>query len=275
MKVEDCIVTVERREVGGCIDLAFVFVRQFAWPLFKLTLCFAVPSVLLSWLMASGMRHDVLLPCLLIFSFSLTLMSGALVATVGPQVFGVPISTRQALSGLLSRILPFAFLGVLSRMTGFCAVLPLLFVLAWCGHLPEVMFLERTNLNSVTQRLSWLCKGGGYSRNLGRLVTIGAFWLVFAFGLFMLLDIASGLVLNFPILFGTIAPGPDQRAALASKLIDDPLVVTTLQVALWMTYPFARLAWFFCYLDQRIRNECWDLELQFRVEAARLGEPVV
>jgi hypothetical protein len=33
-----------------------------------------------------------------------------------------------------------------------------------------------------------------------------------------------------------------------------------------------RLAWFFCYLDQRIRNECWDLQLQYRAEAARLEE---
>ena len=36
--------------------------------------------------------------------------------------------------------------------------------------------------------------------------------------------------------------------------------------------PVIRLAWFFCYLDQRIRNECWDLQLQFRAEAARLEE---
>lgn len=275
MKVEDCIVTVERRQVGGCIDLAFVFTRQFALPLYKLTLWFAAPSIFLSWLAANSMRHDVAIPCLLIFGFFQTLTSGAIVATVGPQVFGVPITTRNAMKGLLSRLIPFVFLSVLSRLTGFCLFVPMLFVFAWCGHLPEVMFLERTKLNSVPQRLSWLCKGGGFSRNLGRLVTIGAFWFVFAVGIFMILDIASGIVFNFPILFGTLAPGPDQRAALASRLVDDPVVITTAQISLWLTYPIVRLAWFFCYLDQRIRNECWDLELQFRVEAARLGEQAV
>lgn len=272
MKVEDCIVTVERRTVGGCIDLAFVFARHFATPLIKLTLCFAVPSTLLVWLVADSLRRDVVIPSMCIFGVFSMLMSGAMVASVGPQVFGVPMTIRAALRGLVSRIFSYSFLGVLSRLTGFCLGIPLLFVMAWCGHLPEVMLLERTKLNSVTQRLSWLCKGGGYSRNLGRLITIGVFWLFFAFGIFMLIDIVCGVVFNYPIFFGTIAPSPDMRAAFASKVIDDPVLITTMQIALWMTYPIARLAWFFCYLDQRIRNECWDLELQFRVEAARLGE---
>ena len=272
MKVEDCIVSVERRTVGGCIDLAFVFARHFAGPLIRLTLCFAVPCTLLVWTVANSLGSVVLIPSICIFGIFTMLMSGAMVASIGPQVFGVPMTIGSALRGLLSRVLPYAFLGVLSRLTGFCVVLPLLFVMAWCGHLPEVMLLERTKLNSVTQRLSWLCKGGGYSRNIGRLITIGVFWLFFAFGIFMLIDIVSGVVFNYPIFFGTIAPGPDMRAAFWSKVIDDPVLVTTMQIALWITYPIARLAWFFCYLDQRIRNECWDLELQFRVEAARLGE---
>ncbi len=272
MKVEDCIVSVERRTVGGCIDLAFVFARHFAGPLIRLTLCFAVPCTILVWTVANSLGSVVLIPSICIFGIFTMLMSGAMVASIGPQVFGVPMTIGSALRGLLSRVLPYAFLGVLSRLTGFCVVLPLLFVMAWCGHLPEVMLLERTKLNSVTQRLSWLCKGGGYSRNIGRLITIGVFWLFFAFGIFMLIDIVSGVVFNYPIFFGTIAPGPDMRAAFWSKVIDDPVLVTTMQIALWITYPIARLAWFFCYLDQRIRNECWDLELQFRVEAARLGE---
>lgn len=272
MRVEDCIVTVERRTAGGCVDLAFVFAKQFAWPLTSLTLCFAVPCTAVVWLITSTMRADVLIPGLLVFGLFSMLMSGALVAGVGPLVFGVPLSNRAALRGLFSRLLPYVFLGILARMSGLCMIVPLLFVMAWCGHLPEVMFLERTPMNQITQRLSWLSKGGGYSRNLGRLMGVTLFWLIFAFGLFMVIDLLAGILFNSPIFFGTIAPGPDMRAAFASRLIDDPVVVTTLQVSLWLTYPIVRLAWFFCYLDQRIRNECWDLELQFRMEAGRLEE---
>lgn len=272
MKVEDCIVSVERRTVGGCIDLALVFARHFPLPLFLLTCCFAVPSTVLAWFVGNSMRHDVFLPCMLIFAFFSMLMSGAMVATVGPQVFGVPMSIRAALRGLISRILPYAFFALVFRMSGLCLIVPLVFVMAWCGHFPEVMFLERTPLSQASQRMSWLGKGGGYSRNLGRLITICAFWMLFAFGLFMIFDLGAGWLFNMPIFAGTISLGPDFAEALQSKLIDDPTVVIAWQIALWITFPIVRLAWFFCYLDQRIRNECWDLELQFRVEAVRLEE---
>ena len=272
MKVEDCIVTVERRTLGGCLDLAFVFARQFAVPLFSLTLCFAVPCTFLTWAVADTIRHDVLIPALMVFAFFNLLFNGAIVATVGPQVFGVPISTRAAVKSLVSRLISFVFLGMLARATGFCLFVPLLFVTAWCGHLPEVMFLERTPLNQVTQRLSWLGKGGGYSRNIGRLMSLIFFGIIFGAGIFMTIDLLAGLIFHAPIFFGSIGAGPDRWEALQSKLIDDPTFVTALQVAAWCVCPFLRLAWFFCYLDQRIRNECWDLELQYRVEAGRLEE---
>ena len=272
MRVEDCIVTVERRSVGGCIDLAFVFARQFAARLLMLTLCFAAPCIVLVWLVATSMRHDVFIPCMVIFAFCSMLLSGALVSAVGPQVFGVPITTKAALKTLAGRLPGYIFLAMLARMTGFCLVFPLLFAMAWAGHLPEVMFLEKTPLNQIPQRLNWLGKGGGFSRNLGRLITITFVWFLFAAGIFILIDFLSGLLLNAPVFFGTIAWSPDLVDAVISRFIDDPTFVVTLQISLWLTYPVARLAWFFCYLDQRIRNECWDLELQFRVESGRIEE---
>ena len=60
--------------------------------------------------------------------------------------------------------------------------------------------------------------------------------------------------------------------AFAASIVDDRAVIVLLQVALWIPFPIVRLAWFFCYLDQRIRNEFWDLDLQFREEAVRLQE---
>ena len=272
MKVEDCIVSVERRSIGGCIDLSFVFARQFILPLSALTLCFAVPSTLLAWLVGESIGRDILIPCTVVFAFFSTMLGGAMIAAVGPQVFGVPMSTMSALRGLGSRIVPYALLAILARCTGLCLIVPIVFAMAWCGHLPEVMFLERTPLSQIRERLSWLGRGGGYSRNVSRLVTLSCFWALFAVGLFLMIDLLSGWVFNAPIFFGTIAPGPDMRQALLSRIIDDPLVVVTLHVAMWLTYPIIRLAWFFCYLDQRIRNECWDLDLQFRVEAVRLEE---
>jgi hypothetical protein len=47
--------------------------------------------------------------------------------------------------------------------------------------------------------------------------------------------------------------------------------VVALASTWWLVYPLARLAWFFCYLDARIRREGWDVEIAFRVEARRIA----
>lgn len=276
MKVEDCIVSVERRSMGGCLDLAFVFAREFAGPLLRLSLSFALPSIGLVWLLTSR-ATDMLIPSVLIFMFFATLFSGALVAAIGPQVFGVPITTRKALQSLRKRLFGYLFVSLIYRFlqffTSFCMFFPAVLVTSHFGHLAEVMLLEQTPVSQTMQRLSWLGKGGGYSRNLGRLLGLIVFWAVFSAGLFILIDLLAGALFNFTILFGGI-PNPDEdfNDKMAALLIDNPVVLTTAQIAVWLPYPIVRLAWFFCYLDQRIRNECWDLELQFRTETVRLEE---
>ena len=87
-----------------------------------------------------------------------------------------------------------------------------------------------------------------------------------------MIDTLAGWMFNTPILIGKLMIGADFAESFASAVIDDPAVVVLLQVSLWIPYPVVRLAWFFCYLDQRIRNECWDLDLQFRAESMRLRE---
>lgn len=276
MKIEDCIVTVERRSLGGCLDLAFVFTREFAAPLSRLLLIFAVPSCGLVWLLTSA-GTDMLIPSILIFLCFATLFNGALIAAMGPQVFGVPISTRAALRGLRHRLFGFLLLSGVYRLlqifTGFCLVFPGVLVTAHLGHLPEVMMLEQASLRQVLPRLSWLGKGGGYGRNLYRAVGLLLFWALFSLGLFVVMDLLSAALFNAPVFLGRLPRlNGDFSTSMAALALDNPVFLTTLQAALWLPFPIVRLAWFFCYLDQRIRNECWDLELQVRVEARRLEE---
>ncbi len=274
MKVEDCIVAVERRSLGGCLDLAFVFAREFAAPITRLTLMFAVPACALVWLIASY-STDMLMPSVLIFLCFSSLYNGALIAAVGPQVFGVSISTRHALRDLRKRLFSYGFLAFLYRfllfMSMFCMVFPSLIVATHFGHLPEVMMLEQTPFSRVLQRLSWLGRGGGFGRNFSRVLGLMAFWALFSVGLFFIIDLLMLVLFHIPVFTGQFTGGQmfsgDQ---LASVVLDSPVFLTVVHVALWLPFPVVRLAWFFCYLDQRIRNECWDLELQFRVEAARL-----
>jgi len=276
MRVEDCLVTVERRSAGGCIDLAFVFTRQFFVPIYRLMLLFAVPNCIIAWWLTS-MATDMLIPNLILFSIFSAFFGGALVAAIGPQVFGVPISIRAAVRGLRQHIFTYGLMMGVARvfqlLTSFCVILPSILVTSWCGHIAEVVVLEKTPLPNVTSRLSWLAAGGGYGRNLSRVATLLVFWALLSGGLLVLIDVLALMLFNVPIFLGQLSVAtPDTDRLLASVLLDDPKVQLTICVALWLPYPIIRVAWFFCYLDQRIRNECWDLDLQFRVEAIRLEE---
>ncbi len=279
MKVEECIVTVERRSMGGCLDLAFVFAREFCGPLFRLWLICAVPSCVLVWLLAS-VSAGTLIWSMMIFLFFSSVFSSLLVACIGPQVFGVPISVKASIKAWRSRFWAWLLLSFVMRfmqaMTGFCFVVPSIFVTAYAGHMPEVLLLEQSPVNGVTKRLSWLAGGGGYSRNIGRLLGLMLFWAVLSFGLFLIMDFLGTTLFNVPLFFKIAFDSSRSPADVFTQLLnDDPKVLTALQLTLWLPYPVIRLAWFFCYLDQRTRNECWDLQLQFRAEAARLEELAV
>lgn len=279
MKIEDCIVTVERRSLGSCLDLAFVFAREFCGPLFRLWLICAVPSCLLTWLISS-MAAGMLLWTLVIFLLFSSVFSALLVACIGPQVFNVPISVRASLMAWRKRIWAWLLLSFVIRFmqafTGFCFVVPSVFVTAYAGHMPEVLLLEQASLNNVTKRLSWLAGGSGYTRNLGRMLALMTFWAILSIGLFIILDFLATTLFNSPVFFKILFDSSRDRGEVFSQLLyDSPRVLTAIQLTLWLPYPVMRLAWFFCYLDQRIRNECWDLQLQFRAETTRLEELAV
>lgn len=276
MRVEDCIVSVERRTFGGCLDLAFVFAREFAAPLTRLWLLCAVPSCAVVWLMVSR-TTDMLIPSIMVFMFFSAIFSSLLVACMGPQVFGVPISVRAAVRAWRHRFWSWLVLTMLTRffqlLSGFCLIFPSVFVTAFAGHVPEVLLLEQASLNTVIARLNWLSGGGGYSRNLGRMFLLLAYWFMMSCGLFLMIDFLCTTLFNRPIFFSIMMQGSrDARDVFLQLTHDDPAFLTTIQLAMWLPYPVIRLAWFFCYLDQRIRNECWDLQLQYRTEAVRLEE---
>ena len=46
------------------------------------------------------------------------------------------------------------------------------------------------------------------------------------------------------------------------------------QVAIWIVMGYSTVVRFLSYLDLRIRNEGWEIELKMRAEAARLTRQV-
>jgi hypothetical protein len=119
-------------------------------------------------------------------------------------------------------------------------------------------------------------------------------WLIVGFCslltivVFFTLDWACGL-LGYPILIGRIGQvvpleklsggsrGADFFEAVGAligssvtMLLQDPRCLAVFAAAVMLVYPIVRLAWFFCYIDLRVRRDCWDMELLFRQEARRL-----
>jgi hypothetical protein len=101
-------------------------------------------------------------------------------------------------------------------------------------------------------------------------MTIVLFFVMSVLSLFVLVDLAAGMLFDWPILIGRISGLGYMLEELATLLSRDPRVAAALVTVAWLVYPVTRLAWMFCYLDVRIRQEGWDVELDFRVEARRL-----
>jgi hypothetical protein len=187
------------------------------------------------------------------------------------------MSLRSSIRSWRRRFPAWLLLMLLTRffqfLSGFCFLLPSVIVTAYAGHFPEVLLLEDAALSKVTARLKWLSAGSGSGRNQGRLAALFGYWSAMTTGIFLVMEFVAGTFIGKPIFFARLI-GNSSRfdETFAQLLFDDPAFLTALQLAIWIPYPVIRLAWFFCYLDQRIRNECWDLQVQLRAEAARLEQ---
>lgn len=55
-----------------------------------------------------------------------------------------------------------------------------------------------------------------------------------------------------------------------SAVTSSPLFAATTLIAALFAYQLGRIAWFFTYIDARVRSDCWDMELLLAREAKRL-----
>ena len=79
MRLDGAIFSIEQRPVGGCIDLAVVFLREHFAAVLKLLLCFAGPSVLLTWWLIAELEWSTS-TCLFLFALESPFCGAALVA---------------------------------------------------------------------------------------------------------------------------------------------------------------------------------------------------
>lgn len=272
MQLDAAIMAIQKRSVGGCIDMGVVFLREHFVPVMTMTACLAVPFCSATWWLVSRMEWDVT-GVLLLFSFVSPFLGAALVGEAGQRVFGDRFSVRRGYLTVLRRFFPLGVLLLASRLFSligllFC-FLPGYFVAMRYGFLSEIFLLERQKLAKYEGRLNDL-EMPAFGLLIGRIIMTAVFYVVSVLSLLVMVDLTSGYVFGMPVLIGRVTSLEYFIEEISHLLTQDELVLTVLTAVMWLVYPVARLAWFFCYLDVRIRQEGWDVEIDFRVEARRV-----
>lgn len=141
------------------------------------------------------------------------------------------------------------------------------------GFLAERACLQQFNRRLHHRGSDRLLKSG-----MGDLFIRGCVIAVFSgmlwFVLFLTADIMSSLLFQVPILTGRLGKMDLDSERFWVFLTSDPLLMTVLTATALAVYIIGRLAWFLCYIDVRVRQDCWDVELNLIREAARLRNAV-
>lgn len=276
MRLETATLSLEPRTAGACIDLAVLFYRAHAVRFLGLSLLFGSLPIAFGVYRADAFG-DGWLWSLLLFFFLSPFLGATVVAAAGHRVFGEPFTVRGALRQVWARMgTLFFFLPVARLLLGLTGLLcvGLLWVplAARYGYMSEVILLEQLGGGRMGRRLEEILRHS-WTEACGSYISVAVFAGALVVTLFLTLDLGSQLLLGVPILVGRVswAMAFDD---VSNLLVYDPRPLAVWFACCWLVYPLARLAWFFCYLDARIRSEGWDVEIAFRVEARRLARAV-
>jgi hypothetical protein len=200
-------------------------------------------------------------------------LGASVIGGAGHHVFGEDFTVGNAVRQVGSRLgtllvaLPAARLAYIAVSLTCWGVLTLPVATRY-GFLSEVVILEQLKGYRIGKRCEEILRDV-WVEACGRYAAIVGFSLGLSIVLFVSFDLGSQALFGIPVLVAKISWAVAADDVL-NLLAYDPLLVGVLSATWWLVYPLARLAWFFCYLDARVRKEGWDVEIAFRVEARRL-----
>ena len=282
MKFEQTRVTLEPRSAGNCLDLALTFCGRHLGTVIGLWALFAVPLGLATYFAARSTLWGFW-AAVLCGIFGSAPFGAMLAAGAARAAFGEDFTLRKSLGDLWTDgplILKITALRM-PLMLGFLMCwLPGLLLAVWWGFVVESQVLtklhekrhdRRTN-ELVRLEFSDLFVRGGMIALFG-----GMCWII----LELTVDAAWTILFSQSLFFGRLG----EMGSLIGDELDlelyfdnltrlafaDPAVLTLHLVTGLAAYGICRLAWFFCYVDLRVRRDCWDLELELLDEAQRLG----
>jgi hypothetical protein len=291
MQLDKTRIVIRERTVLEIMDLGLSVVREYFKPLVQALLLGAVPFALLNFWMIAWMERlnrenefEFEFPLRYVWDMSLLVFVEAPLATafitayLGQAVFVEKPSLRQVVYDVLRMTPRLIWCQVILRGVGFAVFFAacivndspgyevLLFFMS-CGlafwraarpFINEIVLLER---NPLFGRGSNAMTIGRRSALLHSMVTgdLIAQWFAAA-----VVSVALVVAFTFSIQFGIGAITNEYEWGWVMSYFGLP-------VALWITAGFMAVVRFLYYLDSRIRQEGWEVELRLRAEAARLA----
>lgn len=260
MNLDDLQMEIKARTAGETVAIAARLVQHRPGPLLGAWGFYSAGVILLALLLLWGLKlhwaWSMLLTVALAPAFSLPM-----VATAGHLVFSDSVRFGTVARAVLSRTPQFLALFLLGRALtalGLAAlVFPGLYVWRNGWFLAPIVVLERSSAAASLRR------GRRFALGYQGRVIGNAFHTLF---MLLYLTAAAASLLHFLLVrvFGITFTALAQLPALDGYV---PLLVLC---GFALVAPLLTLAWFFVYMDIRIRKEGWDLEIAFRRRAAQM-----
>jgi hypothetical protein len=285
MKFQDAALSLQPRSIGSCLDVALVFVGRHLGLFLQILAIIAVPTCAGVYL-ASRYTEWGWFWCGLGLGLMSIPLGTALVSAAVRIAIGQPCT---ALGAVLN-----AFRSTWDTMLLMALLRPVHFVLMFAGVLPGAAAMIYTGFHAESRLFSrW--RAGEHDHRIGDLVKLEfsdllarslgmAVFGIFFWGLLTItVDAAAMLLVGVSPCIGGLADAvrnpwglEDWEAwwlALWTFLTTDALALTTVTATALVTYAVCRIAWFFAYVDLRIRRDCWDVEVALTEEAQRWRTP--
>jgi len=284
MKLEQLRIPLIPRSTYDCLDLGVKFYGQHLFAILKLWFWVAAPTMLLIYPLVyfghAHLGHALLLVFLVTGPWSVLLVRKAVQTSFGESFHSFPgnLSELRSMSVFMIK----AFWVRILTLIGAC----FLVIPGWLVALRSSFFVEKSGLSDVRGKSSDRGTGRLVKQEIGplfqRSLGIGFYMLVYAVSLFFTMDFLVetlfqqslfwGRAFNEDLLYLEYESEYGPLSEFSPLLVKDPLVVTVECGILLLVYPIARLAWYFSYIDLRVRGDFWDLELRFQKEVDRLQE---
>jgi len=295
LRIEDATIALVPHTKAGCIDLGLMFCGQNIVRILKLWALFAIPCCAFVYYMGYWYETQLRLAIAVTF-FATAIMGVMLISAAAPAAFGAKFTFsqmlqptgkkfKQILRALVWRCVIALGIGLvlyppeegetLFRLLGLILMLFAHWVAARTGFGPEVAWLSELESSPDKERADKLIKRQTGDQYLALLVLL-TFYLILIVVLFTTVDMALEQMVQSPVLIGKAIGlmgdvGAEDGMDLFLELLwNDPLVSTVLTAVALFVYPITRMAWFFSYIDLRVRHDCWDLELLMLEESKRL-----